>query len=98
MTEYVILKINLTSYNDILSSIRSPKQMHYTHIFNKTQKKRNKSYFREGEIEIDGFPLKTSRGVDIISFKQLKYIKLALIKPITLITKQTLNTGIFPDK
>ena len=47
---------------------------------------------------IDDFPLKTSSGVDKIYFKQLKYIKLALIKPITLITKQILNTGIFPDK
>ena len=59
--------------------------------------------FREIDEEtiikiIDGFPLKTSSGVDKISFKQFKYIKLALIKPITLITKQTLNTGIFPDK
>ena len=46
----------------------------------------------------DGFPLKTSSGVDKISFKQLKYIKLALIKPVTLITKQRLYTRIFPDK
>ena len=47
---------------------------------------------------IDGSPLKTSSRVDKISFKQLKYIKLALSKPIALITKQTLNTGIFPHK
>ena len=169
LPEYVILKINITSYNNILkSSIRSAKQMHYTHIFNKlknntrktiqeilskTQKKISKNSFREGErvitdkmeIEnyfntfftnigpslafkfrndsdnnfnyclkrnstitfkfteideetIEGFSLKTSNGVDKIYFKQLKYIKLALTKPTTLITKQTLNTGILPDK
>ena len=44
------------------------------------------------------FPLKTRSRVDKISFKQLKCIKLALIKPVTLIIKQTLNTGIFPNK
>ena len=46
----------------------------------------------------DCFPLKTSSGVDQISLKQLKYTKLGLIKSVTLITKQTVNTGIFPDK
>ena len=46
----------------------------------------------------DGFTLKTSSGVDKIYFKQLKYMKLALIKPITPIIKQTLNTRNFPDK
>ena len=34
LPEYVTLKINLTSYNNILKScIRSAKQIHYTHIF-----------------------------------------------------------------
>ena len=36
LPEYVTLKINLTSYNNILkSSIRSAKHKHYTHILNK---------------------------------------------------------------
>ena len=35
---------------------------------------------------------------DGLSTKRLKSIKVALIKPLNLITTQTLNTGIFSDK
>ncbi len=41
---------------------------------------------------------KTSYGVDDISTKLFKTIKVTLVKPITLIINQMLNSGIFPDK
>jgi hypothetical protein len=41
---------------------------------------------------------KTSCGFDGISTKLVKTIKFALIKPITIIVNQMLNSGIFPDK
>ena len=47
---------------------------------------------------IDTFPAKTSCGYDGISLKQLKYIKCIIIESLTLIVRQILNTGIFPDK
>ena len=43
-------------------------------------------------------PSKNSSGVDGISPKLLKTIKNELIKPVTLIINQCINTGIFPDK
>ena len=73
--------------------------------FNYSVKRNSTITFKCTEIDeetilkiTDCLPLKTSSGVDKISLKQLKYIRLVLIKPVTLITKQTLNTGIFPDK
>ena len=45
---------------------------------------------------IDIFTAKTSCGHDGISLKQ--YIKCIIIEPLTLIVRQILNTGIFPDK
>ncbi len=41
---------------------------------------------------------KASFGFDGISAKLLKSIKTAVIKPITIIINQMINTGIFPDK
>ncbi len=41
---------------------------------------------------------KTSVCFDGISSKLLKSIKIAVIKPITIIINQMTNTGIFPDK
>ena len=55
---------------------------------------------REAEImkTIEELKSKTSQGLDNLSNKLLKQIKLEIIKPLTLIINQTLNTGIFPDK
>ena len=47
---------------------------------------------------IDELKPKTSYGVDNISNKLLKHIKSEIIKPLTLIINQTLNTGTFPEK
>ncbi len=41
---------------------------------------------------------KTSFGFDGVSSKLLKSIKTTIIKPITIIINQMINTGIFPDK
>ena len=46
----------------------------------------------------DKFPAKTSSGHYGITLKQLKYLKLILIKPLTLLLNQIFNTGIFPDR
>ena len=46
---------------------------------------------------IDKFPAKNSSGHDGVTLKQLKYLKLILIKPLTLLLNQIFNTGIFPD-
>ena len=47
---------------------------------------------------IDNFPSKNSCGYDGISLRLLKFCKLTIIKPLMLIIRQVLNTGIFPDK
>ncbi len=47
---------------------------------------------------INNLAPKTSLGFDGISTKLVKTIKDALIKPITIIINQMLNTGIFPEK
>ena len=47
---------------------------------------------------INSLPSKNSSGVDGISPKLLKTIQNELIKPVTLIINQCINTGIFPDK
>ena len=54
----------------------------------------------ETQIEniIKNLPSKQSYGHDGISSILLKKLKTLLIKPITLITNQSLNCGIFPDK
>ena len=58
------------------------------------------SAITESEVikTIDKLPSKTSSGVDDISPVLLKYIKHEISKPVTLILKQCLTTGIFPDK
>ena len=47
---------------------------------------------------IDSFKPKTSSGIDGISTKFLKYIKTAIVQPLTLIINQMFTTGVFPDK
>ncbi len=47
---------------------------------------------------IDKLAPQTSFDFDWLSSKLLKSIKGTLIKPITVIINQMLNTGIFPDK
>ena len=47
---------------------------------------------------IDTLPPKKSCGCDGISMMQLKYHKLYLLAPLTLIVRQIMHTGIFPDK
>ena len=47
---------------------------------------------------INNLKPKTSQGMDNMSNKLLKQIKDEIVKPLTIIINQTLNTGIFPDK
>ena len=47
---------------------------------------------------ISNFPPKSSSGCDGISSKLLKVIAPVIIKPLTLLINQVLNTGTFPDK
>ena len=47
---------------------------------------------------IQNLPSKNSCGVDGISSKLIKIIEPAIIKPLTLLINQVLNTGIFPDE
>ena len=46
---------------------------------------------------INNLPPKTSSGYDKISLKLLKNLKNPLIKPLTVIVNQMINTGIFPQ-
>ena len=46
---------------------------------------------------INSLKLKSSRGVDDLSNKLIKYIKDAIVEPLTLIINQMINTGIYPD-
>ena len=47
---------------------------------------------------IQTLPSKISCGLDGISSKLIKIIEPAIIKPLTLLINQVLNTGIFPDE
>ena len=47
---------------------------------------------------INNLPAKNSSGCDGISSKLLKVIEPVIIKPLTLLINQVLNSGIFPDK
>ena len=47
---------------------------------------------------IYNLPQKSSSGCDGISSKLLKVIAPVIIKPLTLLINQVLNTGTFPDK
>ena len=44
------------------------------------------------------FPQRNSFGLDGISSKLIKIIEPAIIKPLTLLFNQVLNTGVFPDE
>ncbi len=46
---------------------------------------------------IESLPNKNSSGCDGISCKLLKIIEPSIIKPLTLVINQVINTGIFPD-
>ena len=46
---------------------------------------------------IDSLKPKTISGVDNISNKLIKYVKYAILEPLTVIINQMLNVGIFPD-
>ena len=46
---------------------------------------------------INNLPTKNSCGYDDISSKLLKVIAPVIIKPLTLLINQVLNTGIFPE-
>ena len=46
---------------------------------------------------INSLKLKSSRGVDELSNKLIKYIKDAIVEPLTVIINQMINTGIYPD-
>lgn len=68
-----------------------------------TQKYNNDFSFQNVNEEtisliIDKLAPKTSFGFDGLSTKLIKTVKDALIKPITIIINQMINTGIFPDK
>ena len=47
---------------------------------------------------IQTLPSKNSCGLDGISSKLIKIIEPAIIKPLTLLINQVLNTGMFPDE
>ena len=47
---------------------------------------------------INNLPAKNSCGYDDVSSKLLKVIAPVIIKPLTLLINQVLNTGLFPDK
>ena len=47
---------------------------------------------------INNLQAKSSSGCDVISSKLLKVIEPVIIKPLTLLINQVLNSGIFPEK
>ena len=47
---------------------------------------------------MDALKSKTSTGWDGLSVKLVKSIKTDIVKPLTFIVNQMLETGIFPDK
>ena len=73
--------------------------------FTKFLKNKNKNGFRFTEIQeesvsqiINNLPNKNSYSCDGISSKLLKLIEPDIVKPLTLLINQVLNTGQFPDK
>jgi len=46
---------------------------------------------------IDKLPPKASAGIDGLSIRLLKEIKMEISKPVTIIVNQAINTGVFPD-
>ncbi len=85
----------------ISQQIKSPKNKSFK---NYLSKKYNNTFTFQSTSEetidhiISKLVPKISFGLDGISTKLLKTVRDAIIKPITLIIKQMLNTGIFPDK
>jgi hypothetical protein len=81
--------------------IKQPPNKHYTQFLNKQiHSKLNFQLVEQEEVEtlIDNLQPKTSSGHDNISSKLLKTIKTELVKSLTLIINQSINTGIFPSK
>ena len=75
------------------------------HIMFSTFKNKNKNGFRFTEIQeesvsqiINNLPNKNSYGFDGISSKLFKLIEPDIMKPLTLLINQVLNTGQYPDK
>ena len=81
--------------------IKQPPNKHYTQFLNKQiHSKLHFQLVEQEEVEtlIDNLQPKTSSGHDNISSKLLKTIKTELVKSLTLIINQSINTGIFPSK
>ncbi len=96
-------------FNSFFSTIGSKLARNIKNVDNKSfeeyLKKQINSKFKFHEVDedsvnkiIDNLAPKTSFGFDGISTKLLKKIKITILKPITLIINQMLNTGVFPDK
>ena len=86
---------------DLANKIKDDSHKNYSYYL--TENSENRFQFQEINEEsilkiIDNVPAKSSSGCDGITLKQLKYLKYVLIKPLTLLINQILNTGIFPDK
>ncbi len=86
---------------DLSSKIKMPQNKYFHNYL--TQNYNHTFHFQTIDDEITMSTIKklapkTSYRFDKISTKLLKTIKVTLVKPITLIINQMLNTGIFPDK
>ncbi len=93
------LQINLINF--LLKSNQSTKKKSFNFFLTKTYNNRfNFQNINEENVTqiIDKLAPITSFGFDSLSTKLLKTIKHALMRHITIIINQMLNTGIFPDK
>ncbi len=85
----------------LADQIKMPKNKHFKNYL--TLNYNHKFTFKDIDEEgvrkiIERLAPKTSFGFDGLSTKLIKEIKDCLVKPLTLIINQMLNTGIFPDK
>ena len=86
---------------NLAANIKLPNSKSFKNFLrNPTSNKFNLACTNEENILkiIDRLHPKSSCGPDGISVKLLKEIKHEIIKPVTLITKQCILTGVFPDK
>ncbi len=95
-------KLFFTNIGPTLSQkIKAPKKKTVQTYLTKTHNL-NFTFHNVNEEEInqiiDKLAPKTSFGFDSLSSKLMKTVKDVLIKTITIIINQMLNTGIFPDK
>ncbi len=87
--------------NKLIKQIIAPKNKDFEQFLNKSYNVnfRFHNINEESVCEIiDKLSPKASFGFDGLSFKLIKNMKYILIKPLTIIINQMLNTGIFPDK